>query len=29
MALTQKEVNNWQKVAREYLDKAGIWIWRL
>ena len=24
MALTQKEVKNWQKVAREYLDKAGI-----
>ena len=24
MAQTQKEVKNWQKVAREYLDKAGI-----
>ena len=24
MALTQIEVKNWQKVAREYLDKAGI-----
>ena len=24
MGLTQKEVKNWQKVAREYLDKAGI-----
>jgi len=24
MALSQLEVKNWQKVAREYLDKAGI-----
>ena len=24
MALTQIEVKNWQKVARKYLDKAGI-----
>ena len=24
MALTQIEVKNWKKVAREYLDKAGI-----
>ena len=24
MALTQIEVKNWEKVAREYLDKAGI-----
>ena len=24
MALTQIEVKNWQKVAHEYLDEAGI-----
>ncbi len=24
MALSQIEVKNWQKIAHEYLDKAGI-----